>query len=97
VWRGVVALLVVAAATACSGQQEAAPPAPVATTGTPAAADAPIPDTASPFDALPEGVRLAMDKPFTGDFDALVTRRAIRVGVTFNARTTSSTRGRNGG
>ena len=25
-----------------------------------------------------------MDKPFTGDFDALVKRRAIRVGVTFN-------------
>ena len=84
VWRGGVALLVVAAATACSGQQEAAPPAPVATTETPSAADAPIPDTASPFDVLPESVRLAMDKPFTGDFDALVTRRAIRVGVTFN-------------
>ena len=25
-----------------------------------------------------------MDKPFTGDFDALVARRSIRVGVTFN-------------
>ena len=25
-----------------------------------------------------------MDTPFTGDFDALVKRRAIRVGVTFN-------------
>ena len=25
-----------------------------------------------------------MDKPFTGDYDALVKRRAIRVGVTFN-------------
>ena len=25
-----------------------------------------------------------MDEPFTGDFDALVTRRSIRVGVTFN-------------
>jgi membrane-bound lytic murein transglycosylase MltF len=81
VCRGVVAVLIVAA-TACSGQQEAAPPA--TTTATPSAADAPIPDTASPFDALPESVRLAMDKPFTGDFDALVTRRSIRVGVTFN-------------
>jgi membrane-bound lytic murein transglycosylase MltF len=29
-------------------------------------------------------VRVAMDKPFTGDFDALVKRRSIRVGVTFN-------------
>ena len=35
-----------------------------------AATDAPIPATASPYDALPEAVRLAMDKPFTDDFDA---------------------------
>ena len=25
-----------------------------------------------------------MDRPFTGDFDEMVKRRAIRVGVTFN-------------
>ena len=25
-----------------------------------------------------------LDKPFTGDFDAMVKRRAIRVAVTFN-------------
>ena len=62
-----------------------APPAPAATTAaTPSAADAPIPETASPYDALPEAVRLAMDKPFTGDFDEMVKRRSIRVGVTFN-------------
>jgi membrane-bound lytic murein transglycosylase MltF len=86
VCRGVFALMVVAAATACSGQQEAAPPATTkaATKTTPAAADAPIPKTASPYDALPESVRLVMDKPFTGDFDAMVKRRAIRVAVTFN-------------
>ena len=71
--------LAVVGATACSRQKEAPPPAT-----TPAAADAPIPDTASPYDALPEAVRNAMGKPFTGDFDALVERRAIRVGVTFN-------------
>ena len=82
VCRAVVALLIAAAATACSGQQEDAPPA--TTVATPSAADAPIPPTASPYDALPEPVRLAMDKPFTGDFDALVKRRAIRVAVTFN-------------
>ncbi len=80
--RGVVALLVVAAATACTGQKEAAPPAATATT--PSGPDAPIPDTASPYDVLPEAVRLSMDEPFTGDFDALVKRRSIRVGVTFN-------------
>ena len=81
VYRGVVALLL-AATTACSGQQEAAPPATAV--ATPSAADAAIPETVSPYDALPEAVRLVMDKPFTGDFDALVQRRSIRVGVTFN-------------
>ncbi len=87
---GVVALLVAAAAAACSGQKEAEAPAqapPATTAATPSAAaddDAPIPATASPYDALPEGVQAVMDKPFTGDFDALVKRRSIRVGVTFN-------------
>jgi hypothetical protein len=38
-----------------------------------AAATAPSPATASPYDALPESVRLTMDKPFTDDFDAMVT------------------------
>ena len=82
VYRGMLGLVVVAAATACSGREEAAPPA--TTVATPSAADAPIPETASPYDALPEPVRLAMDEPFNGDFDALVKRRAIRVAVTFN-------------
>jgi ABC-type amino acid transport substrate-binding protein len=81
VCRGLVALLL-AAITACSGQQEAAPVDTAV--ATPSAADAAIPETVSPYDALPEAVRLVMDKPFTGDFDTLVARRAIRVGVTFN-------------
>ena len=86
VCRGMVGLLVAAAAMACSGGKEAASPATAAATpaAAPSATDAPIPPTASPYDALPEAVRLSMDKPFTGDFDALVKRRAIRVGVTFN-------------
>ena len=80
VTKRVVAVLAVAVATACSGQQK-----PAATTeATPAASDASIPGTGSPYDTLPEGVRLVLDKPFTGDFDALVARRAIRVAVTFN-------------
>ena len=93
--RLVAALLVVAAATACSGQQEAAPPAATtpaqrqrrrrrAASPEQTKSDAPIPDTASPYDSLPEAVRLLMDKPFTGDFDEMVKRRSIRVGVTFN-------------
>jgi membrane-bound lytic murein transglycosylase MltF len=83
VCRGVVALLVVVAAAACSDRQEAMTaetPSAVA----PPVAETPIPETASPFDALPESVRLVMDKPFTGDFDELVKRRSIRVAVTFN-------------
>ena len=72
-----IALLLVAAGTACSGRPEA-------TTATPSPTEEAIPETASPYDALPEAVRGALDKPFTGDFDALVKRRAIRVGVTFN-------------
>jgi membrane-bound lytic murein transglycosylase MltF len=75
------AALVVAAATACSGPKEAPPPA---TALAPPAADAPIPPTASPYDALPDAVQRVLDTPFTGDFDAMVKRRMIRVAVTFN-------------
>ena len=82
--RMAVALLVTVA-TACSGQPAPAPPAatvPAAEASLPA--EEPIPDTVSPFDALPEAVQLVLDQPFTGDFEALVKRRAIRVAVTFN-------------
>ena len=78
--RSLVVLLVMAGATACSGEQKATPPA----TTLAAADDAPIPETASPYDALPEAVRAELDKPFKGDLDELVKRRAIRAGVTFN-------------
>ena len=92
---GVVALLALTAATACTGRQEEAPPAttaatPPATEAAPSteptarADDTPIPDTVSPLDALPEAVRSLVDKPFTGDFDEMVKRRSIRVAVTFN-------------
>ena len=73
--RAAVALFV-ALATACAGQPKDAAPA--------STADAPIPDTASPYDALPEGVRSLVDKPFTGDLDEMIKRRLIRVAVTFN-------------
>ncbi len=94
----VAALLVVACAAACSREQEAAPQAKAAapaTTGSgapvPANADpattrsdGAIPPTPSPYDALPEDMRVNIEKPFTGDFDEMVKRRVIRVGVTFN-------------
>ena len=89
------AAVLLLAATACSGGSEPAPaastpsaaatPAPTATGNAPSTdADASIPATASPYDALPESVRATMDRPFTGDFDEMVKRRAIRVAVTFN-------------
>src|SRR6188508_1810020 len=81
VYRGVVALLL-AATTACSDRQDTAPRATAS--ARPPAADETIPQTASPYDALPDSVRLVMDQPFTEDFDAMVKRRAIRVAVTFN-------------
>ncbi len=93
--HGGLALLIAAAISACSNQppQQAAPAtapptAPAASASAapiaPPVADAPIPNTPSPFDGLPEPVRAALDKPFTGDFDEMVKRRLIRVGVTFN-------------
>ena len=70
-------VMVAAVAAACGSQPDAGSPSS-------SAAEAAIPDTASPLDALPEGVRSMLDQPFTGDFDAMVKRRFIRVGVTFN-------------
>ena len=80
---GAVALLALAAGVACTGGQQEAP-AETTAAPAPSAADAPIPDTPSPFAALPEAVRLSTDKPFTGDFDEIIKRRGLRVGVTFN-------------
>ena len=75
------------AAAACSGQNTATPPATQQAPAAQQAAgadDAPLPETKSPYDALSEGARLLMDKPFTGDFDEMLKRRMIRFGVTFN-------------
>jgi membrane-bound lytic murein transglycosylase MltF len=79
--RSLVAVLVTTVVTGCSGGKEAAPPA---TATASSASEQPIPPTASPYDALPDSVRLLLDQTFTGDFDAMVKRRAIRVAVTFN-------------
>src|SRR5688572_11047266 len=79
-----VALVFLTAATACGDGKREPPAEAAAPSPTASEADAPIPPTPSPLDALPEAVRLEVDKPFTGDFDEMVKRRAIRVGVTFN-------------
>jgi len=86
---GVLALLALMAATACSGSKEEAPPATTAATlpsteATAAADDESIPETPSPLDALPDALQDLVDKPFTDDFDAMIKRRMIRVAVTFN-------------
>jgi membrane-bound lytic murein transglycosylase MltF len=46
--------------------------------------DAPLPTVPSPYDVLPPEARALLDKPFTGDLDAMVKRRLIRAGVVFN-------------
>ncbi len=84
VWRGAAALLILTAAAACSGQQPEAPATAAPTTPSTSAADAPIADTPSPYDALHEDLRAVVDNTFTGDFDEMVKRRLIRVAVTFN-------------
>jgi len=76
--------------SSCSPSQPASGDKSAASTGpqtAPAAKTedaAPIPPTQSPYDALPDPVRALLDKPFTGDFDAMVQRRLIRAGVVFN-------------
>jgi membrane-bound lytic murein transglycosylase MltF len=83
----VVPCVILVAATACSGQHETArveSEAPASTSAPGVAAETPLPNTASPFDALPETVRSVVDQAFTDDFDAMVKRRAIRVAVTYN-------------
>jgi membrane-bound lytic murein transglycosylase MltF len=86
----IVMLLAVAA-----GCSKSAPPPPANQGGQPPAAaaapaqseskTAPAADSAPEYEAvLPDGLRQAVDKAFTGDFDEMVKRRVIRVGVTFN-------------
>ena len=72
---------VVLLTAACSGQKKEEP-APAAPASEAAKEEAVLEST--PYDVLPESVRLAVDKPFTGDFDEMVKRRSIRVAVTFN-------------
>ncbi len=76
---------------ACGGSQPAAPaeqtpaaaPAAPPPAASPEAADVPLP-SAELETQLPQGVQDALLKPFTGDFDEMLKRRLIRIGVTFN-------------
>jgi membrane-bound lytic murein transglycosylase MltF len=89
---GVCALILIAllaAAAGCGGSKEPAPGA--SPTAAPQPATAPTspsdPDALPPrlLDTeLPDSVRAIVARPFVGDFDEMVKRRLIRVGVTFN-------------
>jgi len=69
----------------CGGGTPQAPaekaPAPAAQQAETASDELPAPAVES---ALPDGVRAIMSQPFTGDFDEMVKRRLIRLGVTYN-------------
>ena len=76
------------ALTACNGsapQTAGAAPAasaPAATPATPAASDPAV--ESAPPSALPEDIRSKIEEVFTGDFDAMASRRLVRAGVPFN-------------
>lgn len=78
------ALCVVFAVAACGGDKPATSnsAAPKTSSTTPAPDD--LLPTSEVETQLPESVREAVLKPFTGDFDKMVERRLVRVGVTFN-------------
>ena len=81
-WLGALALVSLAYGGCSGGPANAPADAPPA--AAPAdAADASLPPHAFES-ALPEGVRAVLSRPFTGDFDEMVPRRLIRVGVALN-------------
>ena len=43
-----------------------------------------LPDVPSPYDALPPAARAKLGEKFTGDLDAMVARRMVRVGVAYS-------------
>ena len=72
-------ILIILSSWACSAPTDTAAPAPAAV----AQEEKPLPPLEYES-ALPESVRLLIDRPFTGDLEEMVTRRMIRVGVSFN-------------
>jgi membrane-bound lytic murein transglycosylase MltF len=88
---GVITLVTVLVGCSRGAEAPAGGPAPAAATTPPPSTlptskvpDEPLPEVPSPYDGLPEGAAAALEKPFTGDFDEMVKRRVIRVGVVFN-------------
>ena len=85
-WTAAIVLAGVAmTAGACGGGAPGTPAAETAQTPVAPAAEGEEPLPPPAFETeLPEGVRAILTNPFTGDFDDMVARRMIRVGVTFN-------------
>jgi membrane-bound lytic murein transglycosylase MltF len=82
-WFGVVLSLIAASVGAGSGRAE--PTAPESSGSATSASEAEIPFPPPAFEAaLPEDIRALLTAPFTGDFDQMVKRRLIRIGVTYN-------------
>ena len=78
VFRHLVLVVMVAAATACQTEK-----APATTTSSTAVSGQPAEPLPAPeFETrLPEAVRRALLERFTGDFDQMIRRRIIRIGV----------------
>src|SRR6476661_6436250 len=74
-------VIVATSIAGCGGGTPKAPAAQSEASAPGGAGEPPLPAVES---AVPEGVRAIMSEPFTGDFDAMVKRRMIRLGVTFN-------------
>jgi membrane-bound lytic murein transglycosylase MltF len=88
-WLAAIAVMGLASATtACGGGTPRAPDEAAPKAAAPAqapAGQAELPLQPPAYEAaLPEGVRSLLGTPFTGDFDQMVARRLIRVGVTYN-------------
>jgi len=89
-WIRALALAVVATGIIGCGRTAPKPPTDSTAAGTPVnPADAPAkPPNGLPLpsveSAVPEGVRNIIAKPFTGDFNEMVKRRLVRLGVPFN-------------
>jgi membrane-bound lytic murein transglycosylase MltF len=84
-----ITLLFAATAAACNRQapEPSSAPPPQTAPAPQAPATQPPEDPLPPSELeteLPEAVRAALWKPFTGDFDEMVAHGFVRVGVTFN-------------
>jgi len=70
--------------SAKAGEAPASASTPSVTLPTKPGDDQALPAVPSPEDAMPAEARSLINRPFTGDFDAMIKRRVIRAGVVYN-------------